>query len=198
MFVRVIKQSSFATATHVYQNLSNSSKCKAISEISKNKSTKRSVNVEDSALKMCTLERKIISTPNAPQPVAPYHQAVQVGHTLYLSGVLGLDKDTNKLINGDTAAEAEKALTNMGHILEAASTSFQNEHKHLTSTYFLVVKTTIFLADIADFAAVNEVYKKFFKEPFPARSAFQVGKLPLDAKVEIEAIAVVGTIKNVL
>ncbi|KAK7866447.1 hypothetical protein R5R35_008970 [Gryllus longicercus] len=136
---------------------------------------------------MCTLERKIISTPNAPQPVAPYHQAVQVGHTLYLSGVLGLDKDTNKLINGDTAAEAEKALTNMGHILEAASTSFQN-----------VVKTTIFLADIADFAAVNEVYKKFFKEPFPARSAFQVGKLPLDAKVEIEAIAVVGTIKNVL
>ncbi|GLH13783.1 Ribonuclease UK114 [Gryllus bimaculatus] len=164
MFVRVIKQSSFATATHVYQNLSNSSKCKAISEISKNKSTKRSVNVEDSALKMCTLERKIISTPNAPQPVAPYHQAVQVGHTLYLSGVLGLDKDTNKLINGDTAAEAEKALTNMGHILEAASTSFQN----------------------------------VFKEPFPARSAFQVGKLPLDAKVEIEAIAVVGTIKNVL
>ncbi|CAH1398626.1 unnamed protein product [Nezara viridula] len=135
---------------------------------------------------MAGLIRKIITTPNAPKPVGPYSQAVQVGQTLYVSGCLGLDKDSMKLILGGAAAETELALKNLENILLAADSSLSK-----------VIKSTVFLDDINDFGAVNEVYKKYFKEPFPARSCFQVGKLPLGAKVEIEVVAISGPLETI-
>ncbi|KAG8336043.1 2-iminobutanoate/2-iminopropanoate deaminase [Homalodisca vitripennis] len=113
-------------------------------------------------------------------------QAVQAGQTVYVSGVLGLNCETMKLVEGGAVKEAEQALQNLGHILTAAD-----------SDYSKVVKNTVFLDNIEDFAAVNEVYKKYFKEPFPARSCFQVAKLPLGAKVEIETVALSGTVTDV-
>ncbi|XP_003398353.1 2-iminobutanoate/2-iminopropanoate deaminase [Bombus terrestris] len=130
--------------------------------------------------------RKIISTSLSPKPIGPYNQAVLVDHTLYLSGSLGVDVKTGKLVAGGAAVEARQALINMGHILKEAG-----------SNYDKVVKTTIFLQDINEFNDVNEVYKEFFKENYPARSTFQVGKLPMGAKFEIEAIAVVGEVKTI-
>lgn len=127
--------------------------------------------------------RRIISTDLAPKPVAPYNQAVVIDNTVYLSGVLGLDPSTNKLVDGNTVAQAKQAFINMKNILEAANSSYDN-----------VVKATVLLADINDFTEVNKIYKQYFKEPYPARTAYQVAKLPLDAKIEIEAIAVVGEI----
>ncbi|XP_021935042.1 2-iminobutanoate/2-iminopropanoate deaminase isoform X3 [Zootermopsis nevadensis] len=110
-----------------------------------------------------------------------FSQAVVIDNTVYLSGVIGLDPSTNKLVDGDTVAQAKQAFINLKHILEAANSSYGN-----------VVKTTVLFADINDFATVNDLYKQYFKEPYPARTAYQVAKLPLDAKIEIEAIAVVG------
>ncbi|XP_060520357.1 rutC family protein UK114 [Cylas formicarius] len=133
-----------------------------------------------------TLTKKIINTNNAPRPIAPYNQGVVLDSTLYVSGCLGLDKDTMKLVEGDVSAETRQALKNLGHILQAANSSYDK-----------VVKTTIFLSDINDFAAVNEVYKEFFTKDFPARSAFQVGKLPLNARVEIEVVAGTGNVKTI-
>ncbi|RZB39747.1 ribonuclease UK114, partial [Asbolus verrucosus] len=135
---------------------------------------------------MSTIIRKIISTSKAPRPVAPYNQAVLLDKTLYVSGVLGLNKDTMKLVEGGAAVEARQALKSLGYILEAAGSSFDK-----------VVKSTIFLNNIDDFAAVNEVYKDFFTKNHPARSTYQVGKLPLGANVEIEVIAAVGEVTHV-
>ncbi|XP_017786712.1 PREDICTED: ribonuclease UK114 [Nicrophorus vespilloides] len=135
---------------------------------------------------MSKVIRKIISTAKAPKPVAPYNQAVVVDRMVYVSGVLGMDKDTNKLVKGGAAEEAKQGLKNLGHILEAAGSSYAN-----------VVKSTIFLNDINDFPAVNDVYKEFFTKDFPARSTYQVGKLPLGATVEIEVIACTGEVETV-
>ncbi|KAI5718122.1 hypothetical protein M8J77_016547 [Diaphorina citri] len=121
--------------------------------------------------------KKIIYSPLAPKPVGPYNQAVQHDNTLYISGVLGIDASSGKMAEG-VENQAKQALTNMGHILKEAGGSYEH-----------VVKTTILLNDINDFATVNNVYGQFFKPPYPARSTFQVGKLPLGAAVEIEAIA---------
>ncbi|XP_021935041.1 2-iminobutanoate/2-iminopropanoate deaminase isoform X2 [Zootermopsis nevadensis] len=112
--------------------------------------------------------RRIVSTDLAPKPVAPYNQAVVIDNTVYLSGVIGLDPSTNKLVDGDTVAQAKQAFINLKHILEAANSSYGN-----------VVKTTVLFADINDFATVNDLYKQYFKEPYPARTAYQVAKLPL-------------------
>ncbi|CAG9767508.1 unnamed protein product [Ceutorhynchus assimilis] len=132
------------------------------------------------------LVRKIINTNNAPRPIAPYNQAVLVDSTLYVSGCIGLDKDTMKMVDGDVSAEARQALRNLGQILHAAGT-----------TYDKVVKATIFMSDMNDFAAINEVYKEFFVKDYPARSAIQVAKLPANARVEIEAIAAIGELNTV-
>ena len=121
--------------------------------------------------------RKIISSSLVAKPIGPYNQAVLVDRTVYLSGVLGTNVATQKLVEGGATAEARQALTNMGHILKEAG-----------SNYDKVVKTTILLNNINDFAAVNEVYKEFFKENYPARSTFQVGKLPMGAQIEIELL----------
>ncbi|CAH0547507.1 unnamed protein product [Brassicogethes aeneus] len=133
-------------------------------------------------VKMST--KRIIKTNKAPMPIAPYNQAVVLDNTIYVSGCLGIDKDTMKLVEGGAAEECRQALRNLGHILEAADSKYEN-----------VVKTTVFLNDIADFQAVNEVYKEFFCKDFPARSAFQVGKLPMNASVEIEVVAAAGKLK---
>lgn len=126
----------------------------------------------------------LISTNKAPKPVAPYNQAVLVDRTLYVSGCLGLNKDTMKLVEGDVSIEARQAFKNLGIILQEAGSSFDK-----------VVKSTVLLQDINDFSVVNDVYKEFFTHDFPARTAYQVGNLPLNAKVEIEVIALTGNVK---
>merc|ERR1712058_77516 len=133
-----------------------------------------------------SLRRVIIATKKAPDAIGPYNQAVQVNNTLYISGQIGFVPETMEVIKGGVVPEARQALTNMGHILEAANCTFDN-----------VVKTTVLLADINDFAAVNEEYTKFFSDNYPARAAYQVAALPRGARVEIEAVAVVGKITNV-
>jgi len=123
--------------------------------------------------------KKIIATEKAPAAVGPYSQAVQAGNTMYISGQLPIVPATGKFISDDVAEQTEQSLKNMGEILKKADMNYEN-----------VIKTTVLLADIADFKAMNDVYAKFFKSDFPARAAFQVVNLPLGARVEIEAIAV--------
>ena len=121
--------------------------------------------------------RKVIFTEKAPAPIGPYVQAVQVDDTLYISGQLGIDMETGEM--GDcVVCQATNSLKNMVAILEEAGMTTDN-----------IVKTTIFLDDMNNFGAVNEVYAKFFGESFPARSCVQVAALPKAAKVEIEAVA---------
>ena len=120
-----------------------------------------------------------VSTAAAPAAVGPYSQAVSAGSTVYISGQVPLDPATGALVEGGIQAQAERVLTNIGAILEAAGLNYAD-----------VVKTTVLLADIADFKAVNEVYARFFTGPvLPARAAFAVAGLPLGARVEIEAVA---------
>ena len=126
-------------------------------------------------------EKKIIHTEKAPAAIGPYSQAVAIGGFLFTSGQIALDPETGVLVDGDTAAQTERVLKNLAAVLEKAGCTAEN-----------VVKTTVFLADMNDFAAMNEVYGTFFKEDPPARSAVEVAKLPKGAKVEIEAIAKLG------
>ncbi|GFH63172.1 MAG: putative enamine/imine deaminase [Candidatus Desulfovibrio kirbyi] len=121
----------------------------------------------------------VIDTNRAPGAVGPYSQAIAVGGLIFTSGQLPMDPAT-KTMPEDIRAQAKNSLTNVKNILEAGGSDLAK-----------VVKTTIFLADIKDFAAVNEVYATFFAKPFPARSCFAVKNLPLGAKVEIEAVAAV-------
>lgn len=122
---------------------------------------------------------KAIATQNAPAAIGPYSQAVKAGNTVYVSGQLGIDPSTGNFAEGGTEAQARQSLTNISNILKEAGLSMKN-----------VAKVTVLLADINDFAAVNEIYKDFFEAPFPARSAFAVAALPKGGKIEIEAIAV--------
>lgn len=121
----------------------------------------------------------VISTTAAPAAIGPYSQAIEANGTVYVSGQLPIDPATGEFAPGGIKAQARQSLTNMKNILAEAGLTMQN-----------VVKVTVLLADIADFADVNEVYAEFFSAPFPARSAFQVAALPKGAGVEIEAIAV--------
>ena len=122
---------------------------------------------------------KAISTPNAPAAIGPYSQGIAAGNTAYISGQLPIDPATGEFAGADIASQTRQSLTNMKAILEANGMSMQD-----------VVKTTVLLADIGEFAAMNAVYAEFFSEPFPARAAYQVAALPKAARVEIEAIAV--------
>ncbi|CAH3110447.1 unnamed protein product [Pocillopora meandrina] len=134
---------------------------------------------------MAATIRKIVSTSKAPGAIGPYNQAVIADKTMYVSGQLGLDPNTMDFVSDDVTEQTKQALTNMGHILEAGGSSFDK-----------VVKTTVLLADIGDFAKVNEVYATFFTSKQPARAAYQVGNLPKYGKVEIEAVAIVGEVKD--
>ncbi|XP_018567161.1 rutC family protein UK114-like [Anoplophora glabripennis] len=135
---------------------------------------------------MSAQSRTIVTTLDAPKPIAPYNQGVILDSTMYVSGVLGLEKETMKIVEGDVTTETRQALRNLGYILQAGNSSYDK-----------VVKSTIFLSDLNDFAAVNDVYREFFIKDFPARSAFQVAKLPMNARVEIEVIAATGQVKTV-
>jgi 2-iminobutanoate/2-iminopropanoate deaminase len=125
--------------------------------------------------------RDVISTAAAPAAAGPYNQAIRAGDLVFTAGQLGIDPDTGALVGDDVAAQADRALTNLGAILDAAGSGLDR-----------LVKVTVFLAAIEDWPAVNEVYVRHIPEPFPARSAFAVGALPLGGRVEIEAVAVVG------
>lgn len=132
---------------------------------------------------MTTPAQKPIGTTDAPAAVGPYSQAVstgdQPGAQVYISGQIPLDPATGEMVPGGVVEQAEQSLRNIGAILQAAGLGYEN-----------VVKTTVLLADIADFVAVNEVYARYFTGPvLPARAAFQVAALPKGAFVEIEAIA---------
>lgn len=120
-----------------------------------------------------------VATDGAPSAIGPYSQGIDTGDLVFCSGQVGIDPRTGELVEGDIRAQSERALHNLGAVLDAAG-----------SSYGEVVKTTVFLADIADFAVLNEVYATFFPDPPPARSTFAVVALPKGARVEIEAIAV--------
>jgi len=126
----------------------------------------------------CSHEKKTIATDKAPKALGPYSVAVSTGHLVFTAGQLGLDPATNKLVEGGIQAQTRQALTNIKAVLEAAGTSLDK-----------VVKTTVFLQDMGEFALMNEVYGTFFTENFPARSAVQVAALPLGGAVEIETVA---------
>ena len=119
-----------------------------------------------------------VKTEKAPQAIGPYSQAVSANGFLFISGQLPIDPATGQFPAGGIKAQAKQALTNARAIVEAAGLSMSQ-----------VVKTTVFLADMNDFVAMNEVYASFFNAPFPARAAFQVARLPKDAQIEIELIA---------
>ena len=122
--------------------------------------------------------KQVIHTDSAPAAIGPYSQAIQVGQMLFTSGQVPIDPETGAIVEGGIQEQARQSLNNIKAILNAAGTNMG-----------AVVKTTVFLQDMNDFAAMNEVYAQFFQEPYPARSAVQVGRLPKDALVEIEAIA---------
>ncbi len=123
--------------------------------------------------------KQVISTSNAPAAIGPYSQAIRAGKTLYTSGQLGIDPKTGDLVPGGVKEQTEQVFKNLVSVLEAGETSLDK-----------VVKTLVFLSDMSDFAAMNEVYSSYFKEPFPARSAVAVKTLPKNALVEIEVIAI--------
>ena len=125
--------------------------------------------------------KKKIHTDNAPAAIGPYSQAIQAGNTIYISGQIPVDPASGNIDAADIAGQTKQSLENIKAILEAAGAGMDS-----------VVKTTVLVADINDFGAMNEVYKTYFAEPFPARAAFQAANLPKNAKVEIEAIAVLG------
>ena len=124
------------------------------------------------------MAKKSVSSANGAKPIGPYSSAIENGDLLFISGQIPIDGATGKLVPGDVSAQARQSLENLKGLLAAAGMTFAH-----------VVKTTIFLIDMGDFAAVNEVYKSYVGEPYPARSTFAVAALPMGARVEIEMIA---------
>lgn len=121
--------------------------------------------------------KKIIATDKAPAAIGPYSQAVEVNGLVYTSGVIPVDPATGNIPEG-SVAQAQQAFANMKHLVEAAGSSMDK-----------VIKTTVFIKEMNDFAAINEVYAKYFPEPYPARSCVEVARLPKDVMLEIEVIA---------
>ena len=124
------------------------------------------------------MEKKIINTTSAPAPIGPYNQAVQFGNMLFISGQIALDPSTGELVKGDVQAEARQVMKNLSAILSAAGMDFSN-----------VLKSSIFLMDMGQFAQVNEVYGSYFGDDAPARETIQVAGLPKGVKVEISMVA---------
>jgi len=125
--------------------------------------------------------KKVIATKDAPTAVGPYSQAIAAGDLLFCAGQIPLDPATGELIEGDITAQATRVLENVKGVLAANGMTFAD-----------VVKSTVFMVDLAEFAAMNAVYAKYFSEPFPARSTIQVAALPKGSRVEIEVTAVRG------
>lgn len=124
-------------------------------------------------------KKTVVATPGAPQAIGPYSQGIVMGDLVFVSGQIGIDPSTGAMIAGGVKEQAAVALRNIGAVLSAARVGYAD-----------VVKTTVFLKDLAAFNDMNEVYSKIFGQPFPARSTVQVSALPKDALVEIEAVAV--------
>ncbi len=124
------------------------------------------------------MANQVVSTEKSPKAIGPYSQAIVAGDLIFTSGQISLDPATQQMVTGDIRAQTERVMENLGAVLAAAGAGFEN-----------VVKVTIFLADLADFATVNEIYGKRFPKSPPARSTVQVAALPKGAKVEIELIA---------
>ncbi len=124
------------------------------------------------------MHKKIVTTSTAPAPIGPYSQGVIAGGLMFVSGQIPIDPQTGELVTGGIEAQAERALENLMAILREAKLGPEN-----------VVKTTLFLADMADFSAVNAVYGRYFAKEPPARSTFQVAGLPRNARIEIELVA---------
>jgi 2-iminobutanoate/2-iminopropanoate deaminase len=124
------------------------------------------------------LNKQAVISPGSAPAIGPYSPALRVGNLLFLSGQIPLDPATGQIVDGDIRAQTARVLENMGGLLEAGGAGFSN-----------VVRTTIFLADMNDFAAVNEIYARYFSQPYPARATVQVARLPRDVRVEIDAIA---------
>ncbi len=125
-------------------------------------------------------DKTVIATSEAPAAIGPYSQAIRVGELLFVSGQVGFDPATGNLVAGDVTVQAQQALKNLQAILQAANTTMQN-----------VVKTTVFLIDMNDFAAMNELYGTFFTQQPPARSTVAVAQLPRGARFEIECVAII-------
>ena len=122
--------------------------------------------------------KQAISSPGAPKAIGPYSSALRADPFLFVSGQVPFDPATGVMIEGDIKAQTQRVLENIGALLQAGGLTYAN-----------VVRTTVFLADMDDFAAMNDVYRTFFAEPYPARSTVQAARLPRDARIEIDVIA---------
>ena len=123
--------------------------------------------------------KRAVDSPDAPKAIGPYSDAIVANGFIFLAGKVGTNPKTNALVDGGIVEQTEQVLKNLEVVLKAAGSSLDD-----------VVKTTVFLADMNDFTKMNEIYAKHFKKPYPARSTVQVARLPRDAKIEIEAIAI--------
>ncbi|MCX7846023.1 MAG: RidA family protein [Dictyoglomaceae bacterium] len=124
--------------------------------------------------------KEVINTNKAPKAIGPYSQAVKVGNFIFISGQIPIDPDTGEVIDGDIKEQTKRVLENIKGILDSVSCSLNN-----------VVKTTVFLKNLDDFSAMNEIYATYFPENFPARSTIEVSRLPKGVSIEIEAIAII-------
>lgn len=125
------------------------------------------------------MKKEVIRTDKAPKVIGPYSQAIRVGDFIFVSGQIPLDPETGSVIAGDIGVQTERVLNNIAEVLKAAGTSIKD-----------VVKTTVYLKDMADFPKFNESYASFFAENPPARATVEVGRLPKDVRIEIDAVAV--------
>jgi 2-iminobutanoate/2-iminopropanoate deaminase len=123
--------------------------------------------------------REAIAVPGAPRAIGPYSPVIRAGNLLFISGQIPFNAETGTVVTGDIAAQTDQIMRNLGALLKAAGAGFEH-----------LVRTTVFLMDMDDFAAMNEAYAKFMTDPPPARSTVQVARLPRDARIEIDAIAV--------
>jgi 2-iminobutanoate/2-iminopropanoate deaminase len=125
--------------------------------------------------------RQLVTAPDAPTAMGAYSPAIKAGNLLFISGQIPIDPATGNLIQGEIAAQADQVMRNLTALLRAAGASFTN-----------VVRTTVYLADMNDFAGMNEIYGKYIVDPPPARATVQVARLPRDVKIEIDAIAILS------
>lgn len=121
---------------------------------------------------------KAVHTDKAPTAIGPYSQAIDTGALIYTSGQIPIDPSTGQVVSGGIEKQTAQVLENLKNVLEAAGSSMEK-----------VIKTTVFMKDLSDFSAMNEVYAKYFSEPYPARSCVEVNRLPKDVLIEIEAVA---------
>ncbi len=133
------------------------------------------------------MQKEIISTKDAPQAIGPYSQAVRFDNLIFVSGQIPVEPETGKILKCDIKEQAKLILENLNNVLAAGGSSLDN-----------VLRTTIFLTDLEDYPAVNETYAQYFNDLPPARSTVQVAKLPMDAQIEIDAIACINTEENLL